>query len=244
MSGYGSFAAVYDRLMSDFDYAGAAGYLVSLAKKHGSALKKPLDLACGSGRLAAELTKLGLDPVCADGSPEMLSLARERLPSDTLLLCQDMAELDLNDTVDACFCTMDSLNYVTTKSGLKAAFKRLALFTDKGGVFVFDVDGESKFAGDLAGGTYTYDFDDLCLVWQTEYSPRSRKARYELTWFERDGGAWRRFDEEQEQRFWSREELTDALAEVGFEFAAAYDAYTLSPPKADSKRLHYVFKRI
>ena len=244
MSAYGSFAAVYDRLISDFDYASAAGYLAALAKKHGSALKKPLDLACGSGRLSAELIKLGLDPVCVDGSPEMLSLARERLPDGTLLLCQDMAELDLNDTVDACFCTRDSLTYVTTKAELKAAFKRLALFTDAGGVFIFDVDGERKFTEDLADAAYTYDLGDLYLGWQTGYSPRSRKALYALTWFERDGSAWRRFDEEQEQRFWPREELTAMLAEAGFEFAAAYDAYTLSPPKAESRRVHYVFKRI
>ena len=244
MSGYGSFAAVYDRLMSDFDYAGAAEYLVMLAKKHGSPMRKPLDLACGSGRLAAELTKLGLDPVCVDGSPEMLSLAKERLPADTLLLCQDMAELDLNDTVDVCFCTMDSLNYVTTKAALKVALKRLALFTDKGGVFIFDVDGERKFTDDLADATYTYDFDDLYLVWHSEYSARSRKARYELTWFERESGGWRRYDDDQEQRFWPREELVSILAECGFAPEAEYDAYTLSPPKADSRRLHCVFKKI
>ena len=244
MSGYGSFSAVYDRLMSDFDYAGAAEYLVRLAKEHGSPMLKPLCLACGSGRLAAELVKLGFAPVCADGSPEMLSLARERLPSDALLLCQDMTELDLNDTVDVCFCTMDSVNYITTKAALNAAFRRLSVFTDKGGVFIFDADGERKFSEELSGGTYTYDFDDLYLVWNTEYSPRTRKARYELTWFEREGGVWRRFDEEQEQRCWTREELTDALTEVGFGFAAAYDAYTLSPPKADSRRIHYVFKKV
>ena len=40
------------------------------------------------------------------------------------------------------------------------------------------------------------------------------------------------------------EELTAMLTECGFEFAAVYDAYTLSPPKAESRRLHYVFKRI
>ena len=244
MSGYGSFSAVYDRLMSDFDYAGAAGYLVNLAKKHGSPMLKPLDLACGSGRLAAELVKLGFDPVCADGSPEMLSLAKERLPADTLLLCQDMTELDLNDTVDVCFCTMDSVNYITTKTALKAAFKRLAIFTDRGGVFIFDADGERKFTDELADGTYTYDLDDLYLVWNTGYSPRTRKARYELTWFERDGGAWRRFDEEQEQRCWTRDELVSTLEECGFAPEAEYDAYTLSPPKADSRRIHYVFKKV
>ena len=243
MSGYGSFSAVYDRLMSDFDYAGAAEYLVKLAKKHDSPMQKPLDLACGSGRLAAELVKLGFDPVCADGSPEMLSLARERLP-DALLLCQDMTELDLNDTVDVCFCTMDSVNYVTTKTALKAAFKRLSIFTDRGGVFIFDADGERKFTDELSGGTYTYDLGDLYLAWNTEYSPRTRKARYELTWFEREGGAWRRFDEEQEQRCWTREELVSTLAECGFALEAEYDAYTLSPPKADSRRLHYVFKKV
>ena len=243
MSAYGSFSAVYDLLMSDFDYATAAEYLVSLARKHGSTLSKPLDLACGRGRLAAELTNLGYDPVCVDGSHEILSLAKARLPKETLILCQDMTELDLNDTVDTCFCTMDSINYITTKSALKATFKRLAIFTEKDGLFIFDTDSEFKFSSALANNIYTYDLDNLYLVWHTEYSKRSHKSTYELTWFCKEGNNWFRYDDNQEQRFWSQAELIELLDQVGFEFVAAYDAYTEAPPSKTSDRIHYVFRR-
>lgn len=244
MGAYGNFADVYDRLMDDFDYAQAAEYLLALAKKHGSRLEKPLDLACGSGRLAAELVHLGLDPVCVDGSPEVLSLAKERLPADTLLLCQDMTELDLNDTVDTCFCTMDSINYITSKPALKKAFGRLALFTDKDGLFIFDVNGEHKFTSELSDATYTYDLDDLYLVWNSDYDRRTHRSLYELTWFSESDGRWERFDDEQEQRFWSENELTDMLRGCGFEPVASYDAYTLAPPSAASERIHYVFRKV
>ncbi len=243
MSAYGNFSAVYDLLMSDFNYKDAAEYLVELAKKHGGLLKKPLDLACGSGRLAAELAELGFDPICVDGSPEILSLAKSRLPEDTLILCQDMTELDLNDTVDTCFCSMDSVNYITSKPELKSAFQRLALFTEKDGLFIFDADSEYKFSGALANNTYTYDIDDLFLVWHTEYNKRSHKANYELTWFCKDGDNWHRYDDEQQQRFWSHQELTELLSQVGFEFVASYDAYTYSSPSTQSERIHYVFRK-
>ncbi len=243
MSAYGNFSAVYDALMADFDYFSAAQYLVNLAKKHGGNLKKPLDLACGSGRLAAELTKLGLDPVCVDGSPEILSLARERLPKDTLIVCQDMAELDLNDTVDTCFCTMDSINYVTSKAQLKSAFERLSIFTESGGLFIFDTDSEYKFSGALADNTYTYDLDDLFLVWHTDYNRRTHKTHYELTWFCKSENNWLRYDDEQEQRFWSEQELTALLEGCNFEFVASYDAYSELPPSKESDRIHYVFRK-
>lgn len=77
MSAYGNFSAVYDLLMSDFNYKDAAEYLVELAKKHGGLLKKPLDLACGSGRLAAELAELGFDPFVLTAHPKYFLLPNQ-----------------------------------------------------------------------------------------------------------------------------------------------------------------------
>lgn len=243
MSGYSDFSFVYDRIMDDFDYPAAAEYLLKAVKKHGGTTAKPLDFACGSGRLAAEFIRLGLDPVCVDASPEILSIAKERLTPDTLVLCQDMSELDLNDTVDVTFCTMDSINYVTDKRQLQQAFNRLSLFTDKNGLFIFDVNTEYKFVNELGDATYPYDLDDLYLVWNTSYDRKTKKTDFDLTWFTKENGTWERHDEYQQQRFWSGSELKDMLNKAGFEFVCAYDAYTFNPPEENSERLHYVFRK-
>lgn len=243
MSGYSNFSFVYDRIMADFDYPAAAEYLVKAVKKHKGTLNKPLDFACGSGRLATELIKLGLDPVCVDGSPEILNIAKERLSSDTLILCQDMSELDLNDTVDVCFCTMDSINYITDKRQLQQAFNKLSLFTDKEGLFIFDVNTEIKFINKLGDATYSYDLDDLYLVWNTSYDKKAKKTDFDLTWFSNENGNWKRYDEYQQQRFWTDSELKDMLNKAGFIFENVYDAYTFNPQKPDSERLHYIFRK-
>ena len=241
---YSDFSVAYDRIMSDFNYKNAAAYLVDIAKKHGSGLNKPLDLACGSGMLTKELISLGLDPVCVDSSPDMLSIAQSRLPNGTLILCQTMQELDLNDTVDTCFCCMDSLNYITSKKDLASAFSRLSLFTDKGGLFIFDVNTEYKFRSILSDNIFTYDYDDMYLIWKSSYNSRSHHADYEITWFsEEDDGSYARADDFQRQCFWSDKILSQLLIASGFEFRAVYDAYTTNQPHEKSERLHYVWRK-
>ena len=57
MRGYAAFAAFYDRLMKEIDYAALADYLLRLFELY-SPEKKPetlLDLACGSGSLLLSL---------------------------------------------------------------------------------------------------------------------------------------------------------------------------------------------
>ena len=72
MSSYSFFARFYDSLTSNVDYPSIAkaidGY-ISERKPESSIL---LDVACGTGTLAVELSKLGYDVIGTDSSCERL----------------------------------------------------------------------------------------------------------------------------------------------------------------------------
>ncbi|MBR6549058.1 MAG: class I SAM-dependent methyltransferase [Clostridia bacterium] len=73
MNGYGSFAAFYDALTDDVDYAAWADYLLAAVTRHGGCADTVLDLACGSGSLSLELAARGCEVIGVDGSADMLA---------------------------------------------------------------------------------------------------------------------------------------------------------------------------
>ena len=115
MASYEFLAASYDELMRDVDYASRADFVEKLflraAKRE---VHTVLDLACGTGTMTCLLTKRGYELISVDGSEDMLMEAREKAQSidgvPPLFLHQFMPKLDLNDTVDAAICCLDSLN--------------------------------------------------------------------------------------------------------------------------------------
>jgi SAM-dependent methyltransferase len=58
-----------------------------------------LDAGCGTGRIARELARRGVDTVGVDLDPEMLATARRRAPELTWVLA-DLASIDLDRTFD------------------------------------------------------------------------------------------------------------------------------------------------
>ena len=95
---YAAFAAFYDRLTGDVDYAGLAAYLREVFLRHQGAVPRTLlDLACGSGSLSLELAA-DAEVIGVDGSEDMLALAGEkaaRAGRSLLFLRQDMRCHDL-----------------------------------------------------------------------------------------------------------------------------------------------------
>jgi SAM-dependent methyltransferase len=129
-------ARIYDAVYSWKDYAREAELLHELvqARKPGAATL--LDVACGTGAHLAELRRRyrceGLDL-----EPELLAVARERLP-DTPLHEGDMRDFDLGRRFDVVTCLFSSIGYVLTVEALDASVATMARHLEPGGVLVVE----------------------------------------------------------------------------------------------------------
>lgn len=193
MSGYGDFARVYDALNSDACYEQRGEYLWSAFKKfrNGKGPKTCLDLACGTGILTEFFAKKGCEMIGVDGSVEMLNGARRRLCEnfpETLLLCQDMTELDLYGTVEGGICTLDSINHLCEKEQVSRLFSRLKFFIEPGGIFIFDVNTPYKHQNILADNCFVIEREGLYCGWQNFLDEDGLRVNIVLDMFvERNG---------------------------------------------------------
>lgn len=243
---YTSFAFYYDGLTRNVPYTRQAEYLLELLNRHGHLPGLTLDLACGTGSLAIELAKRGVDVYGADASMEMLSEAQQKAADanlQLLFLCQKMQSLDLFGTVDTVFCTLDSINHLVREKEVQEAFRRVSLFLNPGGYFVFDVNTEYKHKKILGNHTFVYDTEQVYCVWQNSLDEKSCKVTISLDFFEQDGDVYRRSSECFSERAYSTEKLVSWLEEAGMETVAVYGAMTFAPPEEQTDRIVFVTRK-
>ncbi len=241
MSGYGIFSDFYDGLTANVSYDEMwdfyRGLLVSCGIKDGILL----DLACGTGSLSERMSDSGYDVIAVDGSVEMLSRAREKMwekgvAQNILFLCQDMREIDLYGTVRGTVCALDSLNHLDSIEDFEATVKRVSLFTEKGGVFLFDVNTLYKHRNVLADNTFVYDTDDVYCVWQNELSDDGCTVEINLDFFEYTDGVYERYGEAFSERAYDLEAITDILKKNGFTVKKIYDGFSEREVSSESER--------
>lgn len=243
---YEHLAGCYDLFTADVDYPRWADYI----QRHFRRCRRPivtvLDLACGTGSLTCELARRGYDMTGVDLSGEMLAVAAEKgreCDCPPLFLQQSMDRLDLYDTVDACVCCLDSVNYVTAPARLKRAFQRVHLFLSPGGLFLFDINTPEKLKG-LDGQLFMDEGEDALCIWRADYSPRRRICTYEMDIFSREGnGLWRRASEVHEEYAYTPEELTGYLREAGFTDVRQFGERVMRAPRAGEMRIFFTARK-
>ncbi|MBQ7597103.1 MAG: class I SAM-dependent methyltransferase [Clostridia bacterium] len=249
MAGYESFAALYDALTDNVDYDAMGAYLCDLLAAHGAGEGILLDLACGTGTLSAVFAAKGYDVIGVDASEEMLAEAQEKRIEagfDALFLCQKMEELDLFGTIDAAVCTLDSLNHLTNPDAFCEALRRVALFMNDGGVFVFDVNTPYKHAAVLGNNTFVYDLDEVYCVWQNSFDEDTQTTRISLDLFTADAAepdVYVRETEEFSERAYDLDFVCDALEKVRFEVLSVQDADTHGALTQTSERALFLCKK-
>jgi len=93
-----------------------------------------LDAGCGTGRVAIELARRGIDVVGVDLDPDLLDRARAKAPELTWVL-GDLAHLDLGRTFDVVVMAGNVLGFVAP-SDRPAAVARAAVHVAEGGRLV------------------------------------------------------------------------------------------------------------
>jgi SAM-dependent methyltransferase len=182
---YATFARFYDAIQGD-----RAEALPFVLPNLGG-VTTVLELACGTGSILAQL-RGDFDVAGVDLSPEMLEIARQKLP-DVELVLGDMRTIRLGRTFDAVLCLYDAVNHLLELGDWERVFDTAVAHLRPGGVFVFDVNSEERldwFVGrppialDFDGGVAVIDVVDgggPVRVWELRFFEQLDGDRYRLS---------------------------------------------------------------
>lgn len=181
-----------------------------------------LDLCCGTGHMAKQLIAHGFRVTGVDGSAEMLAYARQNAPSATIIQA-DARDFTLPDPVHAVVSLFDSLNHITERDGLEAAFRSVYAGLLPGGTFVFDMNMDAVYGRDWRGSYSIVESDHVVAV-RSKYHRGARQAEMNITMLREVDGAYQRSEVTLIERAYPLEEILDSLAAAGFVETKAYDA--------------------
>ncbi len=190
-----------------------------------------IDLACGTGVLAALLEGLGFSVVGLDASEEMIRFARKECPRGRFVV-GDMRETELSPPADLVTCTFDSLNYLRSVAEVGKVFGKVRGYLKPEGHLFFDANTprlyEEKQHGTIHRNIEGYEFEQ-----ELFYDAQRKVSR---TVFRFEDGAY----EEHEQRPYTKGEIEKELAASGFRLKKCFDDGEEGPPGARSYRIYYL----
>ena len=217
MSAYGPLAASYDRLTRDVPYGEILAFAQMLLTERGLKPRSVLDLACGTGAMSLLLAKAGYQVTGVDLSEEMLTVAYDKAvaleDNRPFFVRQSMQRLRLPEPVDWVLCCLDSINYLTDPAACRETFRRVYRALKPGGVF---------------------------RVWRGSYEETERICTYGMDLFQRQGGLWRRSQEEHRQYAYSLDELREFLQEAGFASIRMFADRRPEPPVPVEQRVYWM----
>ena len=240
MDAYHELAKSYDRLTNDVDYQATVDFYYEILKKEGLRPRTCVDLACGTGSVAAILARDGLRVTAVDLSEEMLTVAQQKaseLENPPLFLCQPLQELYLPRAVDMAVCALDSLDYITDPADCEAAIRRVYKALNPGGIFIFDVNTPEKLRA-MDAQVFLDEDDDVYCVWRGEFNEETNICSYGMDLFQREGNLWRRSFEEHREYAYSAGQLAGYLKKAGFTHIRVYGDRRFEAPKEGEQRIY------
>jgi SAM-dependent methyltransferase len=214
---------VYDDIVVDPCHDAVAAFLDELWSGD---VRDVLDVACGTGLLAAELIALGYRVVGADASQDMLERARHRLGPDAALVLATLPDLELDGVFDAVACTLDGITYLAPEE-LPPAAAAFASRLRRGGWLVFDVHTDAMMAVTVGRPVVEGERDGHRFVIRSAVDPDARRSNTRIEVTPPDGGT--PFSEQHRQHFHRAADVEAALVGAGFGVIAVRDGYTDRP---------------
>jgi len=212
---YRKFARYYDRIYEKIDLRLEVDFIKWAAEQHKtSGGNKLLDIACGTGR-HAQLLKDDFDVLGVDINPEMLEIARGKLP-DINFIEGDMKKLNLEEKFDVVICMFSAMNYNTTREEFKGTLENFYTHLNEGGVLIFDygINKENWIEGLVSVDTVVVDDLKLARICQSHLENGIFQANFVFL-IKEDGKL--DFDIDQHKLgVLGIEEVIDSMTETGF----------------------------
>jgi SAM-dependent methyltransferase len=221
------------------DTTEVGSYIRHLIRQHKPKARTLLELACGTGAILKILAK-SYHVVGLDLSPQMLSIARKKLPH-VRFYCKDMVSFDLGKKFDVVICVFDSINHVLKFTDWQKIFRNAAAHLESDGLFLFDVNTEAKLERLIQAPTWVHRFGrNLELINITDAGRGI--ANWNIRVFEhQSGNQYRLFEENLKQISFPVEQIGSALQKQ-FTRVKIIDP-SGRKPSGKSNRLYFVCKR-
>ena len=142
---FSAYSAYYDAIYRHKSYREEAAFVLDALGYNGCSSASILDLGCGTGRHAVELTRMGLRVTGVDLSAAMIAAGQkwdesesEKIGYPPTLLQGDIRSLSLGSTFSYVCSLFHVMSYQTSESELLASFKTAHAHLEPGGLFLFD----------------------------------------------------------------------------------------------------------
>jgi len=207
-------AYIHDAGFGDYARNSATG-LLRILRQNAITMGLVVDLGCGSGIWARELSNGGYDVLGIDISPAMIAIARTRVPGAEFrvesLLKAKLPKCDAVTSLGEC------LNYLFDQSNsmtqLRRLFGRIYTALKPGGVFVFDIAEPGRGKGPRQKHIEGRDW--AVLVEVDEDSGTQRLTR-RITSFRKVGEFYKRDEEVHRLHLYRRSDIAKELRDAGF----------------------------
>ncbi len=240
---YQDFSYYYDRFAYDIDYGKFYRYYKKIFKKFSIEPKLVLDICCGTGTLTRLMAE-DYEMIGVDFSWEMLDVAREKDSDAAILyLCQSMTDFELYGTVDACYSSLDSVNYLLTKEELKKHFQLVKNYLNPNGLYIFDISTIYKFRHVLGNNTFTDETETELFVWQNQYEDRLLTMDLDI-FYQNEDGSYGRVSETHYERGYTVNEIKKVTEQCGLLVEGVFDEFSFQPAHSKSQRIFFVVRSV
>lgn len=157
-------------------------FLTRVIDKFNLKPKLIIDAGCGTGRLTSIISK-NYNVIGFDKSFEMITLAKETFPSIKFFVSKfNEFSLPKNTKADIVICAFDSLNYLKTNIELDSVFSNFNNNLRRGGILLFDVNGEKAFAWNDKPTTNqkVIHVDKDKIIWKNYFLKKKWKINFEI----------------------------------------------------------------
>ena len=207
-------AYVHDAGFGTFAERSAPGVL-HILRASGIRSGLVVDLGCGGGLWARRLTDAAYHILGIDLSPDMIALARKRVPEGSFR-AGSFLDVNFPDCV-AITALGECFNYTfdrrSSRSSLSRLFRRAFRALRPGGLLVFDVAEPGRAEG--SSRCFWEGSDWACLTEFVQDGPRRQLTR-QVTTFRKVGRYYRRAEETHVQQLYRASQLAGDLRKIGF----------------------------